>query len=58
MMWARLIHLHIVKNFSGKKLWRLGPQSSFDGESFGGLSINTEGNQGKTEKLVDKTLVS
>ena len=29
----------------------------FDGENIGGLSIYTEGNQGKTKKLANRTLV-
>ena len=43
------------KNFGGKKVWRIGTQNSFDGENFGRLSINTEGNE---EKLVDKSLAN
>ena len=46
----------IAKNLSDKKVWLIGSQNSFSGENFSGLSFYTEGNQGKTDKLVDKTL--
>ena len=46
---------HIVKNFGGKKVGGLVPQtSSFSRETFDRLSIQTEGNQGEAEKLLIK----
>ena len=45
----------IVKNFSGKEVGGLVPQtSSFGRDTFGRLSIHTEGNQGEAEKLLIK----
>ena len=38
----------------GKEVWQTDTQNSFGGENFGRLTIYTEGNQGKTEKLADK----
>ena len=44
------------KNFGGKKVLRIDTQNRFGGKTFCASSIYTKGNQGKTEKLADKTL--
>ena len=41
---------------NSKKVGWIGTQNSFGRKNLGVLSIYTEGNQSKTEKLMDKTL--
>ena len=44
------------KNFGGKKFCELVPKIGLAEKTFCASSIYTKGNQGKTEKLADKTL--
>ena len=52
---ATLITLAKCSTTISKKNWQIGTQNKLGGENFGTLNIYTERNQGKTEKLADKT---
>ena len=53
-----MLHEHNAKEFGVKKVWQVGTQNMFGGAKIGRLSINTEGNRDKTEKLADKTWIN